>query len=140
MFDTRKELSDFTQKALDGHVKEVSRLTGMSKTDLYAIMAGQRADHLDYARDIHRALCLCNPAAAEEYRNLLAADRDLTAAPKAHAEGSDELEIKRLCDGLTTALHMDEDSRRAAMVKLHAYLSGRLKTVYGPAAHLRNVG
>lgn len=140
MFDTRKELSEFTQRALDGHVKEVGRLTGMSKTDLYAILAGQRADHLDYARDIHRALCSCNPEAAEEYRNLLASDRDLTAAKTpTHAEGSDELEIKKLCDGMTTALHMDEDEKLSAMRRLHAFLSGRLR-VYSATSHLRNVG
>lgn len=76
MFPTRKPVSEFTERALHGHVKEVAMLTGMSKTDLYAILASERADHLDYARDMHRALCRCNPPAADEFRALLEADRD----------------------------------------------------------------
>jgi hypothetical protein len=140
MFETRKgEVSEFTRRAVEDHVKEVCRLGGFSKSEVYRMLAGQAADRLDDARDIHRALCTCNPEAAEEYRNLLASDRDLVSAKAPTlAEGSDELEMKRLCDGLTTALHMDEEEKLSAMRRLHAYLSGRLK-LYSATAHLRNV-
>lgn len=141
MFPTRVPPSEFTLRAFEGRVKELESLTFFSKTDLYAIQAGERPDHLLYGRELHRGLCICAPKEAQEYRELLAADAELVA-PKARAQVEDtgDLAIKKLCDEMTTALLSDEDSKASAMRKLHAVLGARLRTVYAPASHLRNVG
>lgn len=142
MFETRKgEVSEFTQRALEGRIKEVGEVAGFSKSELYRILAGQAADRLDDARDLHRGLCVHNPKAAREYRDLLASDAELmTPRVREMVEEPDDLAVKRLCDEMTTALLGDEESKASAMRKLHALLGARLRTVYRPDAHLRNVG
>ena len=76
-FPTRKPTSEFTRRALGDIVKQVEELTGFSMSDLYRMLAGETPDHLLYARELHRGLCVAKPAAAREYRALLDADADL---------------------------------------------------------------
>lgn len=141
MFPTRKPVSEFTQRAFEGHVKELEDLTEFSKTDLYGILSGERADHLRYGRELHRGLCVCHPETAKEYRDLLAADADVvTPRAMAHTEAPDDLAVKRLCDEMTTALLGDEETKASAMRKLHALLGARLRTVYPTRTHLANAG
>lgn len=141
MFPTRLPPSEFTVRAFEGRVKELEALTFFSKTDLYGILSGERADHLRYGRELHRGLCVCNPEAAREYRETLAADAELVAPRvRTHVEEPDDLAVKRLCDEMTTALLSDDEAKQSAMRKLHAVLGARLRAVYAPAAHLRNAG
>ncbi len=129
-------------RAFEGRIKELESLTFFSKTDLYAIAASERPDHLAYGRELHRGLCLCNPDAAKEYRESLESDAALVS-PKAGAkiEQPDDLTTKMYCDKLTTALLGSDEDREDAMRRLHEHLSGRLRrTVYPQASHLRNAG
>jgi hypothetical protein len=76
-FPTRKGVSEFTRRAIGDIVKRMEELTGFSMSDLYRMLAGETPDHLDYARDLHRGLCVAKPDAAREYRELLDADAEL---------------------------------------------------------------
>lgn len=115
-------------RAFEGHVKELESLTFFSLSDLYGILSSERADHMGYARELHRGLSICNPEAAKEYRETLAADADLVAPrAKARVESADDLTVKRLCDGLTTALLSDEEAKLSAMQELYRVLGARLR-------------
>jgi hypothetical protein len=134
-YPTRKPVSEFTQRALDGNVKEVERLASICKTDLYAILASQKPDHLDYARDIHRALCSCNPEAAREYRELLEADADLMSpGRRAPAAQTDSYAVSRLCQKFVDAViregkrEADEGDVLSEARRLHATLGAFIKS------------
>lgn len=109
MFETRKgEVSEFTQKALEGVIKQVCELAGFSKSEMYRILAGQSADRLDDARDMHRALCTCNPPAAAEYRELLDSDRALVEGARGRAVvAADEDALFYHCQKLMEAINKE---------------------------------
>jgi hypothetical protein len=85
MFSPRIPVSEFTARALEGHLKELESSTFFSMTDLHGILSGGRADHLAYGRELHRGLCLHHPEAAKEYRETLDADAALLAPRTRHA-------------------------------------------------------
>jgi hypothetical protein len=142
MFSTRVPVSEFTKRALEGRVKEMEQETFFSMSDLYGILSSARADHLSYAKELHKGLCKVDPPTAQEFRESLESDAALVS-PKlsAKVEQPDDLNTKMYCDKLTTALLGSEEDKEDAMRRLHEHLSGRLRrTVYPQSAHMRNLG
>lgn len=92
----KKPTSEFTKRAFEGHVKAAAEVAGCSDTFYYDMLAGRHPDYLDRGRDEHRVLCIVNPAAAADYRNLLQHDADFVrgGAPS-------------LCDDTARAMRRD---------------------------------
>jgi hypothetical protein len=75
----KKPTSEFTKRAFDGHVQRAAQIAGVSDNFYYDMLAGRHPDYLDRGRDEHRVLCIVNPAAAADYRNLLQHDAEFIA-------------------------------------------------------------
>jgi hypothetical protein len=127
MFEPKKPTSEFTQQALDGVQKQLAEVTGFSLSYVYGMLAGTHPDHLDYARDIHRGLCIHKPESSAGFRSLLESDAGLIAGKGRKGKTPDKAALTRLCHGLiNTFVNGTEEDADSAMVKLHAALSSRL--------------
>lgn len=105
MFPTRVPVSEFTKRAFEDNIKALESLTFFSKTDLYAIAAGERPDHLLYARELHRGLCVTSPEAAKEYRETLDSDAALVArGARVPVTQTDSYAVSRLCQKFVDAV------------------------------------
>jgi hypothetical protein len=99
-----KPTSAFTERAFEKNVKGVAEYTGLSTSYIYGILSGTFPDHLDYARDIHRALVIVDPEHADEFRNMLDADAGKARKGRTSDGSPDDLTLHKYLDDMKNIL------------------------------------